>query len=125
VSRTIAPDLPFVRCDPLMMHHVLTNLLDNALRHAAARVTITAELSGETIAISVCDDGPGIPPEDRERIFARFARLEGGDRTSGSGLGLAIVKDFAEAMGMQVIATSGALGGACFRLTIPLPGSAG
>jgi len=120
LSRAIPADLPFVAADPVLLQHVLTNLLDNALRHARARVTLTARRDGDTVAVCVADDGPGVPEGEQARIFERFARAEGGDRSSGSGLGLAIVKGFAEAMGMTVHLGTAPGGGAAFTLTIPL-----
>lgn len=120
LTRRIAADLPFLHADPVLLHHVLANLIDNALRHARSAVEISAERDGETMVLAVDDDGPGIPPADRERVFERFHRLAGGDRTEGSGLGLAIVRGFVEAMGGTVQAGAGPLGGARFALTLPL-----
>jgi two-component system sensor histidine kinase KdpD len=71
---------------------------------------------GDEVAIWVDDDGPGVAPEERYRIFDRFVRIEGGDRAQGSGLGLAIVKGFAEAMGMAVGVEQAPMGGARFIL---------
>ena len=120
VVRDIPADLPFVAGDPVLLHHVITNLLDNALRHASGCVTLMARLSGEAVLFSVLDDGPGIPVADRARVFERFVRLEGGDRQDGSGLGLAIVKGFADAMGMTVSVTAALGGGTCFAVAMPL-----
>ncbi len=119
MERSIPASLPFVRGDPVLMHHVLVNLLDNAVRHARSVIALNAEWTGKCVTLSVCDDGPGVPEEERERIFERFARLDGGDRQSGSGLGLAIVKGFAEAMGMSVSLSAAPSGGACFILSLP------
>lgn len=124
VERHIPLGLPFVRADAVMLTHILTNLLDNALRHAVARVQISARAVASAVELSVCDDGPGIPVADRVRIFERFQRLEGSDRLDGSGLGLAIVKGFADAMGMGLSVTDAALGGSCFRVEIPLAAGA-
>ena len=99
-----------------MLHHVLINLIDNALGHARSRVMVGARADGGDVSLWVEDDGPGVPPSERARIFERFARIEGGDRAQGSGLGLAIVKGFAEAMGMQVSIEDSPLGGARFTL---------
>lgn len=120
IVRTIPADLPFVRADPVLLHHILANLIDNALHHATARVTLAAHQQLGGIALQISDDGPGVPEAERARIFARFTRLEGSDRTSGSGLGLAIVKGFADAMGMTVSVTAAPSGGACFTLVIPI-----
>lgn len=116
LGHAIPADMPFVRADAVMLHHVLINMIDNALRHALCRVMLGAAADGAGVALWVEDDGPGIPMAERERIFERFARIEGGDRTQGSGLGLAIVKGFAEAMGMRVTVGDSPLGGARFTL---------
>ncbi|HET9517930.1 MAG TPA: HAMP domain-containing sensor histidine kinase, partial [Actinoplanes sp.] len=71
------------------------NLLDNAVRHAASTVRLSAVPQGSVVLISVVDDGPGIPAADRERVFDRFTRLDDGRArdAGGSGLGLAIVRE--------------------------------
>ncbi|MGW0994306.1 HAMP domain-containing sensor histidine kinase [Streptomyces sp. NPDC002523] len=71
------------------------NLLDNAVRHARSRVTVSLGTEGGTTRLVVADDGPGIPDADRERVFERFTRLDDARSrdTGGSGLGLAIVRD--------------------------------
>jgi signal transduction histidine kinase len=89
---------------------LLVNLLDNAVRHAASRVCVSVREDGGWAVLTVTDDGPGIPPEDAERVFRRFARLDdararaGEDSagTEGAGLGLAIVRSTAEAHGGSV-----------------------
>jgi len=89
---------------------LLVNLLDNAVRHAASRACVSVREDGGWAVLTVTDDGPGIPPEDAERVFRRFARLDdararaGEDSTGeeGAGLGLAIVRSTAEAHGGTV-----------------------
>jgi signal transduction histidine kinase len=89
---------------------LLVNLLDNAVRHAASRVCVSVREDGGWAVLTVTDDGPGIPPEDAERVFGRFARLDdararaGEDSAGeeGAGLGLAIVRSTAEAHGGSV-----------------------
>lgn len=112
----LAADLPFVAGDAVLLQHVLVNLLDNAMRHARSRVLVRVRATGESVEFSIEDDGPGIPLDERDRLFERFTRLEGSDRTNGSGLGLAIVKGFADAMGMQVTISDGEPTGARFSL---------
>ena len=121
LDRAIPADLPFVAADPVLLHQVLANLLDNALRHARARVIIGAGRDDGGVVLTVDDDGPGIPVADRAAVFERFTRLDGTDRTQGSGLGLAIVKGFAEAMGMTVAISDAPGGGARITLRLPLP----
>ncbi len=74
---------------------VVANLLDNATRHAATEVVLTVVADGAYQRISVCDDGPGIPAADRERVFQRFTRLDDARArdAGGTGLGLAIVQE--------------------------------
>jgi signal transduction histidine kinase len=74
---------------------VVANLLDNAVRHAEKRVVLSATADGAYQRISVCDDGPGIPAADRQRVFHRFTRLDDARArdAGGSGLGLAIVRE--------------------------------
>lgn len=123
VDVDISPDIPLVRVDPTLLHHCLINLLDNAGRYAdpGTPVLIRGRRLPDAIALSVLDEGPGIPSGAEARIFDTFTRLEGSDRVKhGTGLGLAIVKGFAEAMGLRVAAASRTDPvGACFTITIP------
>ena len=123
VQVAIPPDIPLVRLDPVLLHHILINLLDNAGRYGApdTPVTIRGARTHNGITLSVVDEGPGLPPGDMDRLFDTFTRLEGSDRAKhGTGLGLAIVKGFAEAMGLTVSADNEAdPRGACFTLHIP------
>ena len=120
LTRTLPADLPFVKADPVLLHHVLANLIDNALRHAKSQVALAATQKDGTVCLAISDDGPGVPQAERSRIFDRFIRLEGSDQSSGSGLGLAIAKGFSDAMGMSVSISTAATGGACFTLVFPL-----
>lgn len=120
LRRSIPAELPFVIADPVLLHHILANLVDNAVRHARSEVLLSAREEGGHVLLSIEDDGPGVPEADRERIFDRFSCLEGSDRSEGSGLGLAIVKGFAEVMDMAVIVTGRQSGGAHFILTLPI-----
>ncbi|MBC2667756.1 ATP-binding protein [Novosphingobium piscinae] len=119
LQRAVPTDLPFVRGDPVMLHHALANLVDNAMRHAHTTVRVSAAGTAERVEIVVEDDGSGIPAADRAEVFDRFRRLAGSDRTAGSGLGLAIVKGFTEAMGGDVSIGESPLGGARFALGLP------
>ncbi|RFS83172.1 sensor histidine kinase [Actinomadura spongiicola] len=104
-------------------HHIvrlLTNLLDNAERHAASRVWVTVAADGPDAVLEVVDDGAGIAPEDRERVFWRFQRLaEGRERDrGGTGLGLTISRDIARAHGGTLVAADSDKGA---RLVLRLP----
>ncbi|WP_019435021.1 sensor histidine kinase [Streptomyces sp. AA0539] len=118
----VAADLPGVWADPDKIDQVLGNLLENAVRHGAGTVTIELDRvppgdhHQEGTAVTVSDEGPGIPEEAMHRVFTRFWR--GSDR-SGTGLGLYIVKGIVEAHGGTVTAGHGARGGARFRFTLP------
>jgi len=73
---------------------LITNLLDNALRHAHSQVRVTLSATDTTAVLTIADDGPGVPPESRERIFERFIRLDPtGTRSGWHRLGLALVKE--------------------------------
>lgn len=110
-----------VRCDPDAAIRVLTNLLDNARKYAPAdsKVRISVELDGEMVRFRVADQGPGIPPEDRQGIFERFRRLEGGNAKPGSGLGLYICRGLVEAHGGEISVGEAPGGGAEFTFTLP------
>ncbi len=89
-------DALLVHADPEDVHRVLTNLVDNAVRHARSGVWLAADPQDDgRVRISVTDDGPGIPEADRERVFARFIRLDDARAVDegGTGLGLAIVAE--------------------------------
>jgi signal transduction histidine kinase len=99
----------------------LRNLLDNAERHAASRVHVSVRETEDVVELAVDDDGPGVPPADRERVFERFTRLEEGRSRDdgGSGLGLAIVAAIAARHGGSVRVGDSHLGGARFTMTLP------
>jgi signal transduction histidine kinase len=112
-----------LEADPDLLARVIGNLLDNARRHAGpgGRVTISSVAKCGGLTILVDDDGPGIPPRERERIFDRFYRSDTGRSRAagGSGLGLAISRAIAESHGGRLEAASSPLGGA--RLSLELP----
>jgi signal transduction histidine kinase len=94
-----------VRGDARGLGRMLDNLIDNAVRHASSSVRVEVGRAGSWASVAVTDDGPGIPEADRERVFARFTRLdEGRSRDEGgAGLGLAIVRETARAHGGDVV----------------------
>ncbi len=118
----VSPDLPFVRVDAQLLHHILINLIDNAAKYSpdGASITVRALRYPGGIKLQVIDQGSGLPEGEEERMFDTFTRLAGSDRTGGTGLGLAIVRGFAEAMGLGVEATNrGDEDGAMFTLDFP------
>jgi signal transduction histidine kinase len=95
-------------------------LVSNAVRHTTTgdRIEVGSHLDADgSVLLWVADSGPGVPPEDRERIFERFARGNDQRRTEGAGLGLAIVRSIAQAHGGDVRLAPGP--GARFELTLP------
>jgi two-component system sensor histidine kinase KdpD len=101
-------NLPLLILDDVLMEQVLVNLLDNAAKYTPAdtQIEIGASRHKFSLAISVCDEGPGIPEEDLPRVFDKFFRVrQASDRgRSGTGLGLAICRGFVEAMGGRIYA---------------------
>jgi two-component system, OmpR family, sensor histidine kinase KdpD len=115
----LVPDsLPDVDVDHVVIGQALVNLLDNAVRHSPPHgvVTVRGERRGEKIVVSVADQGPGVPPADRETIFDRFTQLSTGGR---AGLGLTIAKTFVEAHGESVWYEEVPEGGARFVISLP------
>ncbi|HUG58812.1 MAG TPA: ATP-binding protein [Candidimonas sp.] len=95
----VAPDDPvWVDVDPLLLEELLSNLIDNALRYGVGASTITLEVGANPPSLTVEDDGPGVDPEDSERVFEAFYRSPRAG-AGGSGLGLAIVREIARAHG--------------------------
>ncbi|MDK4746083.1 two-component system sensor histidine kinase RstB [Leclercia adecarboxylata] len=108
--------------DMRLMERVLDNLVNNALRYSDNTLRISLHLSGNRATLSVEDDGPGIAPEARQRVFEPFVRLDPSrDRaTGGCGLGLAIVHSIAQALGGDVSCEASDLGGARFCFNWPV-----
>lgn len=104
-----------------LLREMASNLIDNALRYTQPGGTVTARVSGgEAACLLVSDTGPGIPAEERLKVFQRFYRILGGDRTEGSGLGLAIVREIVLSHGGQVSLEAGESGrGLTVRVTLP------
>jgi signal transduction histidine kinase len=109
----IASPLSNVEVDPGRMTQVLTNILDNALRHTpeGGRIVLSAKDVDDQVELAIQDSGPGLKPEDIDRIFDRFYRTDSsrqrdGDFPSGSGLGLAIARSIVQAHGGQLSAES-------------------
>jgi two-component system sensor histidine kinase KdpD len=124
VQTHIPDDLPPVQLDYLEIEQVLTNLVENAVRHtpSGTSIDVNAHIAGDQMIISVADRGPGIPPTDLERVFDKFYRVLGrtAERPTGSGLGLAVSKGLVEAHGGRIWAENREGGGAVFRFTLPL-----
>lgn len=106
VEAVVEPETLLIGVDQLLMHRVVANLLENAIRHGEAPFRIEATIgperpgdrlgSGPIVTLVVSDGGPGIPPEEAAQVFDRFHRLDRSRRSGGSGLGLAIVAGIVE-----------------------------
>jgi two-component system sensor histidine kinase KdpD len=116
----LPPVLPPVDADVVLVTRVLTNLVQNAVRHGPPDTPITIrarQVSAGTIELSVTDHGPGVDPARREEIFELFARR---DDDAGAGLGLTIAKTFVEAHGQHIWVEKAPEGGARFCFTLPV-----
>ncbi len=103
------------------LQRVVRNLLDNAARHASTTVAVGLQTDDRTVELTVDDDGPGIPVEERELVFERFTRLDDGRArdAGGLGLGLAMVKSITEHHGGTVVIEDAPIGGARLRVNLP------
>jgi two-component system sensor histidine kinase KdpD len=123
VELALPPDLPLVFADPAAVNTLLGHLLQNAARYTppGSHISIAAVSEPPFAIIRVADQGPGIPPEERERVFDKFYRGRQQEKgPAGTGLGLAIVKAIAEAHGGRVWVEQPPHPGACFAFTLPL-----
>lgn len=122
LAQDLPADLPLVRADAEKAAWVLVNLLVNAIRYspAGAAITLRALSAGDFVQFSVEDRGPGIAPENHERIFQRFAQLpDTAGHRGGSGLGLSIAREFIAAQGGQLWVESALGAGSTFHFTLP------
>lgn len=117
----VAPDLPLVKIDYVLMEQVLVNLLHNAAMYTppGTRVRVMAQAEGANLLIIVADRGPGLPAEASNRVFDKFYRAPGA-ASGGTGLGLSISKGLVEAHGGTITAENRANGGARFTIRLPL-----
>jgi two-component system sensor histidine kinase KdpD len=124
VAVDIPDSLPAVQVDPAILERVVVNLTENALRYSPpdAPPLLTASTLGDRVELRVVDRGPGIPKEDRDRMFVPFQRLGDTDNTTGVGLGLALSRGLTEAMGGSLVADDTPGGG--LTMTISLPAAA-
>jgi signal transduction histidine kinase len=122
----VAPDLPSVYVDRGRMLQVLSNLVGNAIKFTPAqgRITLRATHADGMVRFAVIDTGPGIPPDQMQRIFGRFWQAKPSDRR-GLGLGLTIAKSIVEAHGGHIGADSSPGAGTEFWFTVPVAGSTG
>ncbi|MBI3296695.1 MAG: sensor histidine kinase KdpD [Elusimicrobia bacterium] len=119
--KTLIPeDLPLVPIDAVLIEQVFVNLIENALRHTPAKspIELSARTADGSLVVELADRGPGIPPEDLERVFEKFYRTA--TPAGGAGLGLAICKAVITVHGGRITAENREGGGALFRFTLPL-----
>jgi len=125
IELELAPGLPMLDLDAVLFEQVLFNILDNAAKYAPAGTTIRLQgwRDGGNVCLQILDEGDGIPPDDLERIFDKFYRVQKGDQVrAGTGLGLAISRGLIEAMrGTIGAANRSDRCGAVFTITLPVP----
>jgi len=123
-SLDIAPEVASWRLgDAERLRQVLSNLISNAVKFTeSGSVRVFVEGDDQTLTARVVDTGVGIPEEQRDRLFTKFAQLDSSStrRAGGSGLGLAICKTLAELMGGTIAFSAPVAGGACFTVTLPM-----
>ena len=122
----IEPDLPLVMADKRRIIQVLGNLLSNAARNSAeaSPIRVAAALDDVFVAVSVSDEGRGIPPENLTLLFRKFSRAQMEEQGGDTGLGLAVCKGIVEAHGGRIWAESDGPGlGARFTFTLPVDGT--
>src|SRR5271166_3250977 len=121
ITVDIPESLPEINVDPAILERVIVNLTENALRYSPAGQPplLTASVLGDRVELRVVDRGPGIPEEDRDRMFVPFQRLGDTDNTTGVGLGLALSRGLAEAMGGTLTAEDTPGGGLTMTVSVP------
>jgi signal transduction histidine kinase len=122
IKTYIAPSLPTVYGDRLEILRVVQNLLDNAVRVSPPDKEIKIEvcaLGSDRIKVSVGDRGPGVPPQEKEKLFHRF--IQGRGRRGGAGLGLYLCRQIVTAHGGTIKVDSQLGEGSTFWFTLPLP----
>jgi two-component system sensor histidine kinase KdpD len=124
LSLHLPKDLPEVTGDPVLLEQVVTNVLDNAAKYAPAgsAITIRGGTEAGRLVLSVSDEGPGIPPAEREKIFDMFYRVRAGDgQPVGTGLGLTICKGIIDALGGRIEVNAAQDNGRGTKVTLRLP----
>lgn len=122
VQTALAPELPLVEFDAVLIERVLVNLLENAAKYGAPPIVVSARATADALVLSVRDHGPGLPAALRGReqlLFDKFTRGQTESATPGVGLGLAICKAIVGAHGGEIAAANAAGGGAEFTVTLP------
>ncbi|MBX3217417.1 MAG: response regulator [Labilithrix sp.] len=120
----VAPGLPTLRADRLLLRRTLENLLDNGLRYtpSGGTVAVAARAEDDAVVLEVRDDGPGVPAEQRPRLFDKYAQVDGSLGRSSRGLGLVFCRMAVEVHGGGISVTDNEPRGAVFRLVFPRGG---
>ena len=124
LTRDFPRELSLVRADASLLEQVVVNILENAIAYSPpnAQIEMAAYEDRGNVVISIEDEGRGIPPDELERVFEKFRRMEEPtDRTQGVGLGLSIAKGFIDAMNGRIAAASPIHDGKGARILISLP----
>jgi two-component system sensor histidine kinase KdpD len=121
VELVIAPDVPEIPADPVQLDQVLTNLIENAVRHSPASGTVRIHVGtvDGAVRVRVADEGPGIAAEDREKVFEAFYRGRETPESAGTGLGLAIVRAIVTAHGGRIWVEETTGGGTAMVFEVP------
>ena len=122
IKLKLPSDLPMIHADSVLFDQLLVNLLENAAKYSppGSAIEIFARTEKSELLIEVADRGPGIPADQRQHIFEKFARGRDANRTPGAGLGLAICREIAAAHGGRIWVEDRPGGGALFRAAFPL-----
>jgi len=119
VEVDIAPDLPLVEVDGLLVEQLIVNLLENSLKYAPdSRIAIEAKSLEQTVQVEVSNGGPPLRAGEEKRIFEKFYRADPG-REQGAGLGLAICNAIVELHGGRIWAEPGLTTGVAIKFTLP------
>ena len=108
-----------VSADPDRVRQIVSNVLDNAMRHATSRIEVSTEAGPATARIVIEDDGMGVPADQREAIFSKFERLD--SSAAGTGLGLWLSRRLTELMGGRIWVEDAQRGGSRFVVELPQP----
>jgi two-component system sensor histidine kinase KdpD len=122
VETDVPETLPLINVDPALLERAVANLVENAIRHAPAGrpVRVIAGQVGDRVDLRVIDAGPGIPRDERDRVFRPFQRLGDNPNGSGVGLGLAVAKGFVEAVGGDLTVEDTPGGGTTMVVSLPI-----
>ncbi len=123
IEADIPSDLPIVYADTERVRQVIINLLDNAIKYTPDGGVIQVSILHRTtqkVQVSICDTGPGVPPENRDRIFEDHYRLQRDEAQDGYGIGLSLCQRIVRAHYGQIWVDSAANQGSCFHFTLPV-----